>query len=602
MAELSEYQKESYNLYIANEIDKDTALKLATGELSASDYEKQLEKNKLTSEDQTIDNAGYSVELSDKTKKKVAEKQAKLAESAAASDFSEESYMLAEYEPSKADVVQAYGINAKKENELPKEVRFALSLGINNETLTLRDAKNLYIKEYLLEDKKLDPELVELHKDKIKFKYQKLNKNIFDGGKGEYNVLTYRVPKELGGTNKWTTTNAPTLYPTTGDLSAIAGDIFTVGSAITGAIGGSFVTPVVGTSVGSAGATFTAEVTKYAVGREIYGLGEGVSDDDYYKMAFTQAAIMAGIDLVATPAFLLTGQAIKKAVLTAAQDKISSKSIENVIKSGGKLDEGLLKNLDEAKKILKDHGIDEKLADDYLVANVNKAFPEAQIVGPKSVTSKILAETELAEKAIKANKAERELIIKTSGLDNVTNLSTKQKDNIVDRVSLDLKTIRNNEKIIARELVEEAEGKVTKLRPVNTDPSINEIDNMGITFSQITDEGIKPALKKLLFIDLLPLLTYDPYLINKCSHCKRKNLIPANQLFNLFQIPSALRCFSVKAILILSRIIANKQIAIPAAKPLPVSDFAKAWKISRPSPLPPIKGVTICMAKAIITV
>ena len=39
---------------------------------------------------------------------------------------------------------------------------------------------------------------------------------------------------------------------------------------------------------------------------------------------------------------------------------------------------------------------------------------------------------------------------------------------------------------------------------------------------------IKPALKKLLFIDLLPLLTYDAYLINKCSHCKRKNLIPAN--------------------------------------------------------------------------
>lgn len=78
-------------------------------------------------------------------------------------------------------------------------------------------------------------------------------------------------------------------------------------------------------------------------------------------------------------------------------------------------------------KILKDHGIDEKLADDYLVANVNKAFPEADIVGPKSVTSKILAETELAEKAIKANKAERELILKTSGLDEVDNLSKSQK-------------------------------------------------------------------------------------------------------------------------------------------------------------------------------
>jgi len=492
MAELSEYQKESYNLYIANEIDKDTALKLATGELSASDYEKQLEKNKLTSEDQTIDNAGYSVELSDKTKKKVAEKQAKLAESAAASDFSEESYMLAEYEPSKADVVQAYGINAKKENELPKEVRFALSLGINNETLTLRDAKNLYIKEYLLEDKKLDPELVELHKDKIKFKYQKLNKNIFDGGKGEYNVLTYRVPKELGGTNKWTTTNAPTLYPTTGDLSAIAGDIFTVGSAITGAIGGSFVTPVVGTSVGSAGATFTAEVTKYAVGREIYGLGEGVSDDDYYKMAFTQAAIMAGIDLVATPAFLLTGQAIKKAVLTAAQDKISSKSIENVIKSGGKLDEGLLKNLDEAKKILQDHGIPEKVADDYLVASVNKAFPLAEIEAPKSISKKVLSEIERgrANKIIKTKEVENDIIKIVSGLDNV-NITGSQKDDIINNISNQLIKMRKAETDAAKEIVKSAEGKLIKFRTDN--PVVNEIDQLGISFAKI-NQGIKTIL------------------------------------------------------------------------------------------------------------
>ena len=74
MAELTEYQKESYNLYIANQIDKETALKLATGELSASDYEEQLKKTEITTEEQAIDEAGYSVELSDKTKKKVAKK------------------------------------------------------------------------------------------------------------------------------------------------------------------------------------------------------------------------------------------------------------------------------------------------------------------------------------------------------------------------------------------------------------------------------------------------------------------------------------------------------------------------------------------------
>ena len=492
MAELSTYQKESYNLYIGKGIEKDIALKLATGELSADDYKEILESKQVTTEEQAIDEAGYSVELSDKTKKKVAETQAKFAESAAMDDYSGESYMFTEYEPKKSEVVEAYGINAEVKNELPKEVRAALSLGLNNETLTLRDAKHLYINEYLLEDKKLNPELVELHKDKIEFKYQKLNKNIFDGGKGEYNVLTYRVPEELGGTNKWTTTNAPTLYPTGGDLSAIAGDVYTVGSAVAGAIGGSFVTPVVGTSFGSAGATFTAEVTKYALGRIVYGLGEGVSDDDYFKMAFSQAALLAGIDLVATPAFLLTGNAIKKAVLTAAQDKISSTSIKNVIKSGGKLDEGLLKNLDEAKTILKDHGIPEKVADDYLVASVNKAFPEAEIAAPKSISKKVLSEIERgrANKTIKTKEVENNIIKIVSGLDNV-NITGSQKDDIINNISNQLVKIRKAETNAAEEMVKSAEGKLIKFKTDN--PVVNEIDQLGISFAKI-NQGIKTTL------------------------------------------------------------------------------------------------------------
>ena len=495
MAELNEYEKESYNIYISEGIDENIANKLATGELTAADYQKSLnEKTSKSTEESTITEAGYDVELIDSTKIKMKKKSDEMNNSAAAMDISGESMYLADYKPSKKDTINSFGINTEVDNELPAEVRAALSLGLQNDTVSINDAKKLYINEYLIEDKNIDKELLEQYKDKIEFKYQKLPK---PSGKGEYKVFTYKVPVELGGINKWTTTNAPTALPTKGDLAAIAGDVFTVGSAIASGIGGSFVTPVVGTAVGSAGGTFTAEMTKKMIGRHIYGLGEGIDEDDYFQAALTESAILAGIDLVATPAFLLTGQAIKKAVLTAAKDKISSESIENLIKSGGNLDEGLLKNLDEAKKILKDHGIDEKLADDYLVANVNKAFPEADIVGPKSVTSKILAETELAEKAIKANKAERELILKTSGLDEVDNLSKSQKDDIVDRVAFDLKDIRANELKIAKELTEEAEGNVVKLRPINTDPTINEIDNMGITFSQITDEGIKPALKIL---------------------------------------------------------------------------------------------------------
>ena len=497
MAELTEYQKESYNIYIGDGLKSDVAEKLATGELSAADYKASQSKKPVETEESVISNAGYNVELIDKTKKEVKEKRLATDNSAAADDFSGESFMFAEYAPSKKDIINSYGIGTDVKNELPKEVRFALSMGLNNEQLQVRDAKKLYINEYLLEDKGLDKALVDQYSDGIEFKYQELKDSNIGAGDKTTKVFTYKVPVELGGTGKWNTTNAPTLLPTGGDMAAIGGDVVTVASAVAGGIGGSFATPVVGTAVGSAGATFTSEMTQLLVGRYVYGLGTDVDEDEWMKSAMVEAGIVAGIDLVATPAFLLVGQSLKKAVLTAAKDKISMESIDNLIKSGAKLDEGILKNLDEARNILKDNGIDEKLADDYLVTNIEKAFPESGIsvkLDPgKNATGEV--KKLLAEKAIKANDVENKLIKLTSGLDDV-NMSAGQKDDIINRIQSEISDIRANDIKVSKELVEEAEGKVIKLRPVNTDPTVNEIDNMGITFNEI-NQNLKPMLSKL---------------------------------------------------------------------------------------------------------
>ena len=78
-------------------------------------------------------------------------------------------------------------------------------------------------------------------------------------------------------------TNAPTLLPTGGDIAAIAGDVVTVASAVAGGIGGSFATPVLGTAAGSAGATFTSELSQLLIGRYVYGLGESVNEDEWMK-------------------------------------------------------------------------------------------------------------------------------------------------------------------------------------------------------------------------------------------------------------------------------------------------------------------------------
>ena len=62
------------------------------------------------------------------------------------------------------------------------------------------------------------------------------------------------------------------------------------------------------------------------------------------EAAMLEAGLTAGIDLVATPAFLLVGQGLKKAIITAAKDKIIlNHQLRNLIKSGAKLDEGVLK-------------------------------------------------------------------------------------------------------------------------------------------------------------------------------------------------------------------------------------------------------------------
>ena len=73
MAELTEYEKESYNIYIGEGLKSDVAEKLATGELSAADYKELQNKKPVDTEESIISNAGYNVELIDKTKKEVKE-------------------------------------------------------------------------------------------------------------------------------------------------------------------------------------------------------------------------------------------------------------------------------------------------------------------------------------------------------------------------------------------------------------------------------------------------------------------------------------------------------------------------------------------------
>ena len=493
MAELNEKQKDFYNNLIANQVEAETAEKLVTGELSAADYKLSLNKTKATSEEELFTNKGYDVELMKTTKKNIKKKKDRAANSAAADDFSEESIFLAEYEPSKRELVESYGINAEKDNELPSNIRMALGFGLADEDLAKIDAKKLY-KNYLIEEKKYDKELVESLDENIEFKYQELPG--FDG-KGKSRVLTYKVPEELGGTNKWTVTNSPGLVPNAGDLKSILADAGVVTAAIGGGVAGSYVAPIAGTAFGSASAVFSAELIKLYAGKEQFGLASNLSEEEFDSAALKQAAITAGIDLVATPAFLLTGQAIKKMFMTSALDKISSKSIKNIVASG-KLDNELIKNLDDAKAILKDNGIDEKLADEYLAVNVAKAFKNPALVPEGDAIKKITIKEgeEMAAKSVRINDTEQKLIKQLSGLDNVK-MSSSQKDDIVNEISSKIRNIRQTEIDEAANKVKLAEGNINIVkRDLLPDTETSYIDNIGITFNDL-NFNVKNTLSAL---------------------------------------------------------------------------------------------------------
>ena len=493
MAEFNEEQTNFYNSLISQNIDAQTANDLTTGKLSAADYKASLEKNKTNTQEEMFEAEGYDVKLMTETKAKIAKKTKQANEGAASQDISQESIYLADYKPSKKDIVKSYGINADIDNELPKGIRLALGLGIANEDLAVIDAKKLY-KKYLIEDKEYDKDLVESLDEKLQFKYQELPD---PSGKGKTRVFTYRVPEELGGTNKWTVTNSPTILPTAGDLAAIAGDVGVVAAAVGGGIAGSTVTPIIGTAIGSATATGLAELTKLYTGRLKYDLASGLDDDKFFDMAIKQAALTAGIDLIATPAFLVAGQSVKKMFMTAAMDKISPETIENMIKSG-KFDDNLMKNLDEAKAILKDNGISEELADEYLAVNVAKAFKNPALKPKDDAFEKITFSEgeEMAKKSVRISEVERKLIKRMSGLDDV-NISSGQKDEIINDISARIRSIRQTELDDVAAQVKLAEGKVDVIKKdLLPDPEISYIDNIGITFNDLT-QGVKKQLSFL---------------------------------------------------------------------------------------------------------
>jgi len=478
LSTLNPNQKEVYNTYIANDIPETDAFGLVTGTLSQDDYFNKLDSQiKPKDQEEALMMDGYDVNLMKSTADKI--KQKVKANEGVTEYSPEDAFSVAG--PTLEEVYNFSGIRTDTDKEAPGSIRSALSYALPNESLKLVEGKKL-LKKYLIDEKGIKPDLVEKYKDKIDFRYQEVG----EGTDQKSNALVYKIPKELGGDGMYYAYNSPKIYPTIGDVKSVAGDAIPVVAAITGGTLGS-VGGLPGTAVGSAGFTFAGELAKFYIGRNVYGLHQDMPDEEFDKAALESAAISAGIDLLATPAFLLIGQGIKKAAFTAAKDKLSGDTIKKFIASGGKLSPELQAAFDDAEKILLKGGASQKEVDDYLAISVANAIPESGIIpkGSKAdiVYSKMLED---ANKKAKAAQIERKIIKTLTGLDNVPE---KQADEIIDSAGNRVKQLRQDELIATDKNVADAFGNLQKTqKSFYKDPTTSQIDSMGITFNDVNQK------------------------------------------------------------------------------------------------------------------
>ena len=489
MEDLSQAQKDVYNTYIANGIDKNDAEGLVRGTLSQEAFFAKLDaKEKPKDVNSLLDQEGYDTRLIEKVGKKVKERKENneyLAESIPDDRLTFDALGF-----SKEEAFNYSGVRTDTDKELPGSIRFDLSFTLPNPEYKVAEAKKLY-KKFLVEEKGLKPDQVEKYSDKIDFKLTRLG-----AGNDMYDALIYKTPKELGGDNMYYAANSPKAYPTVGDFKAVTGDAIPVGAAITGGTAGSFVSPILGTTAGSSLSTFAGELTRLYIGRK-NGLHSDLSDDEFERQALNSAALSAAVDLVATPALLGVGQLIKNTVgsFTKPGERLTKDTIQKLIKSGGNLDSEITIALDDAKKVLIANGVDEKAANDYLAISVANAIPEAGIF-PKGSKQDLLFQKflERANKINETKQIERQVVKNLTGLDTV---DAKTADNLIDTVGTKVKKIRQDELVDTDKAVQDAFNNLSKTKiSFYKDPTTSEIDKIGVTFNELNQKVI-PKITQL---------------------------------------------------------------------------------------------------------
>tara|TARA_B100000085_G_scaffold63585_1_gene56466 strand:+ start:1174 stop:4470 length:3297 start_codon:yes stop_codon:yes gene_type:complete len=500
-------------------VNKDTIVNYLSGNISLEDF-KSVAIPKVVDSKSFLEDSGYDVDLMkssiDKIKKDVANDE-KLKE------FDLEG-ALNEYKPSTELLFNSSGI--RTDQDLPNDIRGALSLSSNTPADLVNNTRQLLIQDLT---EKYGEEKVNKYKKQIVVQNKEVG---LEGYKDQ--GLIFKIPKELGGDNKFYKANQPGLD--TGDFFAISGDLLPIAASITGGTFGSVAGPA-GTISGSAGAAFVGELARLYMGRKLYNFNPDMNDDEFRDMAVAQSGKYAAIDAAATAAFLPLAAVVKKIVFTTPKEKLSQDTIKKFIDSGG-IDKSLKEPLDDARKKIIDLGVAPKDADNYLALEVSKAIPRSGIVEKGTVADKLYnRQIAVAENAGNVKEVEKKILKQLTGLNVLDNASADKAIKLIDD---EAKNIRNLELANTSDEAAEAFKKIqrtkNKIFKTETDNIIDEfnIDFAGATgnlekrIGALGDQIDKLQLTNKITVGPLDLKTLNTAnkLIKKYKRPKFKTLTP----------------------------------------------------------------------------
>lgn len=399
-----------------------------------------------------------------------------------------DTYMMSTLAPSYWDQVKTRGIRTDK--GLSAGNRAALSFGLSQPQYLVSNTKKL------IEDdlkKQYPQEIFDKYKDQIKVQTA-------DVGYGalKSDALIYKIPKELGGDGYFYTVNKE--GADIGDVPSISGDAIPFIASTAGAVGGSTISPVIGTALGAGGGEAVGELIRLLSGKMAFDLQPEMDKLEFFKVAVAEAGkkgAVSGLTMGAFAKFTPMALQIAKRLgyFNLDENYLSSattKAITNMEKTfTEKGIEGLFNKetvdiVNKAKQTMLDSGAPKEEVDKLFAISFQKAFPQSKVFQSLSEKDKEKIINYLGGTETVAKTVENAVTKTLTGIDDLSPAGVKKSlDNIKNKAETIIigEQAAADQSVAANQLIRDKE-----LKNLNFDPNKIQLDNFGFYTTELIEK------------------------------------------------------------------------------------------------------------------